>query len=95
MIAVQVKSGGSYFKEMDGNGVIYYIDKKHRNYWINHSFPVIIVIYSPTLDDCICEIANNHTLIRCYKNWKIRIPKTQTINNSCLKLCEIANDMRE
>lgn len=95
MIAVQIKSGESYFKETDGNDIIYHVDEKHRDYWINHALPVIIVLYSPSLDDCIWEIVNDQTLIRSQKNWKIRIPKTQTINNSCLKLYEIANDMSE
>lgn len=93
MIAVQIKSGESFFKETDGNDVIYRVDEKHRNYWINHALPVIIVLYSPSLDECFWEIVNNQTLIHCQKQWKIRIPKTQTINNSFLKLCEVANNM--
>ncbi len=58
MIAVQIKSGESYFKETDGDYVVFRVNNKHRDYWINHSLPVIIVLYSPSLDKCIWEIVN-------------------------------------
>ena len=44
LIAVQIKSGDSYFKEQKDNCVIYRGDIKHYYYyWLNHSLPVIIV----------------------------------------------------
>lgn len=93
MIAVQIKSGESFFTERVGNDVIFRIDEKHRNYWINHALPVIIVLYSPSKDNCIWAIVNNQTLVHCKKGWKIRIPVNQTVNNSSLKLREIASNM--
>lgn len=52
MIAVQIKSGDSYFKEQKDNCVIYGGDIKHY-YWLNHSLPVIIVLNSPTTGEFI------------------------------------------
>ena len=46
LIAVQIKSGDSYFKEQKDNCVIYRGDIKHYYYWLNHSLPVIIVLSS-------------------------------------------------
>ena len=93
MIAVQIKSGESFFSEKAGDAVIFRVDEKHRNYWINHALPVIIVLYSPLREKCIWEIVNNQTLIHCNKQWKIRIPLKQTISNSSLRLREIASNM--
>lgn len=95
LIAVQIKSGDSFFKETDGENIVFRVDEKHRNYWINHSLPVIIVLYSPSLDECIWEVVNQQTLELCTKQWKIRIPKKQTISNSCYKLRELSRNMSE
>ncbi len=95
MIAVQIKSGESYFKETDGEYIIYRVDEKHRNYWINHSLPVIIVLYSPMLDKCIWENVNKQTLTLCGRQWKIRIPKDKTIEENGTDLYEIAKNISE
>lgn len=95
MIAIQIKSGESFFKEEDGDSIVFRVDEKHRNYWINHSLPVIIVLYSPIKDECIWEIVNRETLVLAEKQWKIRIPKDQTIDSSSAKLLEIAKNMSD
>ena len=95
MIAVQIKSGESYFKEIKDDYVIYRVDEKHKNYWINHSLPVIIVLYSPSRDECIWEIVNKQTLISSKKQWLVRIPNEQTISKSQYKLQELAENISE
>ena len=59
LIAVQIKSGDSYFKEMKEDKVVFRGENKHYNYWLNHSLPVIIVIYSPSIYKCIWEVFND------------------------------------
>lgn len=95
MIAVQIKSGESYFKEIEEDYVVFRVDEKHRNYWINHSLPVIVILYSPSRNECIWEIANKYTLISCNKSWKIKIPKSQTIENARFKLLEISKNISD
>ncbi len=95
MIAIQIKSGESYFTEEDGDYIVFRVDGKHRNYWINHSLPVIIVLCSPVNNVCIWERVNSETLVFTEKQWKIRIPKNQTIDNSFSKLLEIANNLSD
>lgn len=46
MVAVQVKSGPSFFKEKDDNWV-FYPEEKHRFYWEHFPIPVLIVIHNP------------------------------------------------
>lgn len=95
MIAVQIKSGESYFRETEEGSVIFRVDEKHSNYWINHSLPVIVVINLPNKNECIWEIANKQTLIPCNNSWKVKIPKNQTIENSRDKLLEISKNISD
>ena len=73
LIAVQIKSGNSYFKELTPNSIIYRGKRKHYDYWLNHSLPVIIVLYDPEKDKCYWNIVNKETAILSEQNWKIEI----------------------
>ena len=95
LIAVQIKSGDSYFKEIDNDCVVFRGDIKHYNYWINHSLPVIIVLYSPNTDKCIWEVVNKQTAQVCKSGWKILIPCTQTIESSKEALQNLAEKQSE
>lgn len=46
MIAVQIKSGPSFFKESKGYWV-FYPEEKHRFYWERFPLPVLIIIHNP------------------------------------------------
>ncbi len=50
LIAIQIKSGESYFKETTEDSIIYRGEKTHLNYWQFHSIPVLIVLYNPNED---------------------------------------------
>lgn len=91
LIAVQIKSGDSYFKERKDNCVIYRGNIKHYNYWINHSLPVIIVLYSQLTGEFIWECVNEQTASQCKSGWKISIPCNQTISTSKEALYDLAN----
>lgn len=95
MIAVQIKSGDSYFREMDDDCVVFRGNFKHYNYWINHSLPVIIVLYSPSSGKCIWESINKQTANRCQSGWKVKIPCQQTLEDSKDKLKNLANKQSE
>lgn len=95
LIAIQIKSGDSYFKEIIDEKVVYRGDFKHYNYWINHSLPVIIVLYSPTEDKCIWEVIDKEKAKKCQSGWKIEIPINQILDNSVEELKRIANRQSE
>lgn len=95
LIAVQIKSGDSYFKETDNECIVFRGDIKHYNYWINHSLPVIIVLYSPTEDRCVWQVVNKQTAQVCSSGWKILIPSSHTINSSQDELRNIAEMQSE
>lgn len=82
VIALQVKSGVSYFKEETETGVIYRGDATHLNYWTNHSLPVILVLYHPTERHAIwCHIRVDHYGIRSTgAGWCVEVPKAQRLS---------------
>ena len=44
LLALQVKTGDSYFAEQDGTDIIFRTDSDHMDYWLNHSLPVIVCL---------------------------------------------------
>src|SRR5437762_2179036 len=46
LIAAQIKSGSSQFKNKN-DSLVYYGDLAHLNYWLKHSLPVIIIAHVP------------------------------------------------
>ncbi|MEO1353743.1 MAG: DUF4365 domain-containing protein [Cyanobacteria bacterium J06635_15] len=53
IIAIQVKSGPSYFKEQTKTHVKYYPSKKHRRYWQALNLPIILVLHNPDTNQTI------------------------------------------
>jgi hypothetical protein len=47
IIAVQSKSGPSFFENQDANFVKFYPEEKHRRYWARLKIPVILVLHNP------------------------------------------------
>ncbi|MBV9762230.1 MAG: DUF4365 domain-containing protein [Acidobacteriaceae bacterium] len=47
LVAVQVKSGSSYFRHDDGGHWTFYPDQKHLLYWERFPIPVILVLHDP------------------------------------------------
>ncbi len=45
LLALQIKSGDSYFREETADGWWYRGENRHLRYWLNHVLPVLIVIY--------------------------------------------------
>lgn len=95
LIAVQIKSGVSFFKETTSDSIIYRGERKHYDYWLNHSLPVIIVLYNPTNDTCYWNVVNLKTVELTTKNWKIKIPFSNLLKDAKQKLFELADNLTD
>lgn len=95
LIAAQIKSGSSYFDETTSDSIIYRGERKHYDYWLNHSLPVIIVLYNPDNDTCYWNVVNLKTATLTTKNWKIEIPFSNLLKNAKSKLLELADNLTE
>ena len=76
MIAIQIKSGESYFISTTEEGIIFRFDEKHKKYWLGHVLPVIVLLYHPVSQECIWEVIDKFTVEQVSDTrYKIVIPK--------------------
>ncbi|HEU0144134.1 MAG TPA: DUF4365 domain-containing protein [Nitrososphaera sp.] len=80
LIALQIKSGESWFRERTTLGVIYRGSLEHLDYWIAHSLPVILVLYNPNCDKAWWVLISNESIERTSSAWKVIMPFSQELN---------------
>ncbi|SFB17331.1 DUF4365 domain-containing protein [Algoriphagus aquimarinus] len=78
-IAVQIKSGRSYFKQTNEYGWNYSGELKHLNYYLNHQIPVILVIVDTDSKKAYWELCDAQQTDRSSKGWSIVIPFHQEL----------------
>jgi hypothetical protein len=74
LLALQIKSGESYFREPVPDGFVYRGDLEHLDYWLNHSLPVFVVICKPGTREAYWQVVSNQTVMRTNGGWKMAIP---------------------
>jgi hypothetical protein len=82
LIAIQVKSGKSYFSERVENNIIYRPDSKHIEYWLRYSLPVIVALYNPEDDTMFWYPIHSKTILNTDKNFKIEISQNFILNKN-------------
>lgn len=75
LIALQIKSGMSFFSEATEAAYVYRTDEKHVSYWVEHSMPVVLVLYHPESKQLYWQQVSRDTVESTGKNWKILVPK--------------------
>ena len=63
LIAAQVKPGSSQFDKETEGGFWHYLSDLHRDLWINHSLPVVIVHCDLEARTCYYELVTPETCI--------------------------------
>jgi len=87
LIALQIKSGSSWFKEKNNkNSIIFRDSFAHFNYWLRYSIPVIIVLYNPENEVAYWQVISKHSAIKTKKDYKLKIPFCQKIDESSTTL---------
>lgn len=86
LLALQIKSGSSWFKEKKDNYIIFRdINERQYNYWTMNSLPCIVVLYNPDDNMCIWQKLTVETIERtCSGNGKgffVKVPLTQVFLN--------------
>jgi hypothetical protein len=78
-IAVQIKSGPSYFKTETPASYTFYGETKHLNYYINSAVPVVLIIHEPNLNTSYWTLFEPQKTEKTESGWKIAIPKNNSL----------------
>jgi len=97
LIAMQIKSGTSYFQEENSEGYVYRGRIEHLNYWLNCSLPVILILYDKSRGLCLWEhIEKSKVAVLSDTSWKITVPKRKTFAVTSIdELTKIADGMSD
>ncbi|OQK25960.1 hypothetical protein XM69_c11768, partial [Vibrio parahaemolyticus] len=91
LVAVQIKSGESYFKESNNNGYVFRFSDRHQEYWINHCLPVIVALYNPDTELVLWEKIQPNNIKSTGKGWKLTIPYKNLLGTkSGIKISSLA-----
>lgn len=82
LIALQIKSGSSFFKEETAESYVFRTDSRHVAYWVDHSMPVVLVLYNPETKTAHWSQVNRESAQSTGKQWKIEVPKADMFANA-------------
>lgn len=74
-LAVQIKTGSSYFKISDHTSITYYGETKHLNYYANISHPIILFVHDEDEQKTYWVQFKLEKTEKARSGWKIEIPK--------------------
>ena len=94
LIALQIKSGRSYFQKR-GENFVYYGKARHLTYWKNHVLPVFIILHDPETGHSYWQKVSDHLISHhnCGK-WSIELPPSQKLDEQAINYLknEISSD---
>jgi hypothetical protein len=83
LLALQIKSGESYFRQPVTGGWRFYIDSSHIDYWGNYSMPVLLVIYDPNTDAAFWQVVNPDTTQSTRDGFAVDVPESNVFDARC------------
>jgi hypothetical protein len=82
IIAVQIKSGPSFFKYEDADRIVFRGKPEHLTYWLNYSLPVLLVLYHSETKTAYWQQVRKETIAKTGKGWKMSIPRQQRLEKA-------------
>ncbi len=94
LIALQIKSGDSWFKNPTKKGWTFYESDDHLAYWLGHSLRVVVVLVN-SKSQAYWQVVNTKTVRETDSGFALDVPKTNRLDGSALaKLTELAGRSR-
>jgi len=91
LIALQIKTGTSFFAEESDGGFIFRTDDRHIAYWIGHSMPVVVVLFNPNTQQAYWQFISKDSVETTGKGWKILVPKISMFDQPDQSLTALEN----
>jgi Domain of unknown function (DUF4365) len=80
LLALQIKSGESYFRDEADEGWWFWGENRHLRYWFAHVLPVLIVIYDPASKTLYWQHVTEDRVEYTDSRWKILISRDQILS---------------
>lgn len=78
-VALQIKTGQSYFAEPTEDGWLYRDKDRHLHYWLGQTLPVLIILCDPDTETLYWQQVTAERIDYTPIGWTIVIPPNQTI----------------
>ena len=95
-LAVQIKTGLSYFSTATDGGFVFRGERKHLNYYMNCPMPVVIVLCNPKTKQCFWVHFAPGKTERTQSGWKVIVPRRNVLSpatkQELLELVDPAKD---
>ena len=96
LIALQIKTGASYFDEQSATSIVFRGKNTHLEYWTKHALPVVVILHDPEKNESYWEVVTTKRVVKTENAWKLDIPKKQAFDVSSMKsLSQIADGPSE
>lgn len=82
ILGVQLKTGASYFEEASSDGFWFRFTKRHKEYWTDHSLPVLVLLCDPSDRSIYWQRIAHDTVESTGDGWKIMVPRAQVVGPS-------------
>jgi hypothetical protein len=86
LLALQIKSGQSWFSDTENGGVLYRGKLEHLAYWTKHSLPVILILFDPTERTCIWQHVSPPNIQRTPGGWRLYVPLSNRLDHRSLEI---------
>jgi hypothetical protein len=83
LLALQIKSGESHFRQAVPGGWRFYVDGAHIAYWGGYAIPVLLVLYDPRTERAFWQIVNLDTAQSTGKLFAVDVPRSNVFDSRC------------
>lgn len=81
LLAIQIKAGPSYLREVDGDGLVFRTDRRHVAYWLNHPLPVILCLVDIDSRVVYWQSVLEETVHSTGEGFKVVVPRGQQVSD--------------
>jgi hypothetical protein len=81
LIALQIKSGASFFRRRSDGSYTFRGERRHLEYWSGHCLPVFLILHNPQTNQTLWQRIAPHLITETEKYWKVAIPETNVLDS--------------
>ena len=82
LLALQIKTGASFFREETKDGWWFRETRRHWHYWLGHVLPVAVILYNPETGTLFWQHAEASLVQLTGEEGKLLIPRSHVLDSS-------------